>query len=770
MRKKDLPIQVVRWVLFVCAAILPVIVLPWTSLFLEINKQALLVITAAVSLAGILLSAVINGKMRVRHTLLDWGVGAMVLASLITAITGISFDRSFFGLPNSLNASLVSIISLGILYFAVVQVFEDKGRAFRKVLLASTTLAILFGLLQLLAVYVFSASIAHSRVFNTIGSPNTLGVLAAIMLPLFLCVRLAPKKFWFLDVSYVGFIASVAVLSLLNWWLLWVIAVAGMLVLVSGKNAAPSIGGNGRLQRFVIPMIVIIAAVVMTITGISVSSTKALLPVEIVPNYSLSFNIASNVISERALIGYGPEQFSIAFDRYGASQISNSTLSDATFYDSASEAITMIVEGGLIGLIALLSLVVVVGVALFRLVKASDAADEITGTTAALVAVGVALFLYPFNITITFILFALVALTGLSMVRSEGRVFDVHENPWFSLSSSLGFIAGVVLVLVGLYAVGMAYMADVAYTQGLNKTTPKESIERLTAAASRNEDSERVYIALSQSILGLLNQDISAKPDESDTARTTRIQNNMTAAIGIAKRATELAPKDASAWLNLAAVYQSMMGLLNGSDKLSEEALLKSMDLRPGDPGLPNKLGILYLTKADLYRQFMRSQGANIAKLQEEVDAALVKSEGAFKQATEISPNFGQAIYNLGSVYERQGKLSESIRQIERIIPANANNPNLIFELSLLYYRAGRKNDALAALQRVVSLEPQYANARWYLALLYEERRDVPNAIAQVEKILETNKDNQVVMDKLQLLRAGKTEFPPGRVTDKKPI
>ena len=166
----------------------------------------------------------------------------------------------------------------------------------------------------------------------------------------------------------------------------------------------------------------------------------------------------------------------------------------------------------------------------------------------------------------------------------------------------------------------------------------------------------------------------------------------------------------------------------------------------------------------------MRSPGANVARFQEESDAALVKAEEGFKKAIEISPNFGQAIYNLGSVYERQGKLNESIRQVERIIPANANNPNLIFEIALLYYRAGRKSDALAALQRTVTLEPQYANARWYLALLYEEKRDIPNAIAQVEKILETNKDSQVVIDKLASLKAGKIEFPPGKVIDQKPL
>lgn len=760
----------VRWTLLICAALVPIIVLPWTSLLLEINKQAVLVVAAAISLAGILLSAVINGKVRIRHTLLDWGIGALVVASIITALAGVSFDRSVFGLPNALSASMLSIVSLGIIYFAAVQVFEDRGRMFRKVLMTSTILAILFGFLQLFAVYVFSSTVAHSRVFNTVGSPNALGILAAVMLPLFLYVRLAPKRLRFLDASYLGFIVSLAVLVALNWWPLWVVAVVGMLVLVAGRNSAPSIEGNGRVQRFVMPMVVIIAGVVMTITGVSVSSVKSQLPVEIVPNYGLSLDIAGKVIGERSLIGYGPEQFSVTFDRYGASQIADTTLSDATFFESTSEAITMVAEGGILGLAALVSLLAVVIIVLVKLIRAWDAGDEVSATTAALMAGCVALFLYPFNITLAFVMFALIALTGLSLSGNKEKIFGVEENSWFSLISSFVFVVGVILVLVGVYTAGTSYASDVAYAQGFKRSTPRESVDRFTAGINRNGDSERIYVALSQSLLGLLRQDVSAKPDPADESRNTRIQNNITSVIGIARRATELTPRDASSWLNLATVYQALVGLVDGSDKLAEESLLKSIELRPGDPGLPNRLGTMYLTKADLSRQFMRSPGANVARFQEETDAALVKAEEAFKQAIDISPNFGQAIYNLGSVYERQGKLNESIRQIERIIPANANNPNLIFEIALLYYRAGRKNDALAALQRTVGLEPQYANARWYLALLYEERRDVPNAIIQVEKILETNKDNQVVIDKLNSLKAGKIEFPPGRVIDKKPL
>ena len=90
----------------------------------------------------------------------------------------------------------------------------------------------------------------------------------------------------------------------------------------------------------------------------------------------------------------------------------------------------------------------------------------------------------------------------------------------------------------------------------------------------------------------------------------------------------------------------------------------------------------------------------------------------------------------------------------------------------MLYYRAGRKKDALSQLQRAIVLAPDYANARWYLALIYEERGDLTSAVDNLEKILnvEINKDNPVVIKKLEELRSGQRKIPPQNVLDQQPV
>ena len=143
-----------------------------------------------------------------------------------------------------------------------------------------------------------------------------------------------------------------------------------------------------------------------------------------------------------------------------------------------------------------------------------------------------------------------------------------------------------------------------------------------------------------------------------------------------------------------------------------------------------------------------------------------------YKKALDISSDFGLAIYNLGIVYDREGKLADAIKQLEKIAPYNTNQAGLMFELGLLYYRNGQKDKALDQLQKTVAIAPDYANARWYLALIFEERKDYDSAISQLDQILatEANKGNEIVKTKLDELNKGKASIPPQKVIDQKPL
>ena len=138
-------------------------------------------------------------------------------------------------------------------------------------------------------------------------------------------------------------------------------------------------------------------------------------------------------------------------------------------------------------------------------------------------------------------------------------------------------------------------------------------------------------------------------------------------------------------------------------------------------------------------------------------------------RATEISPNFGKAIFNLAGTYDRQNQVPQAIAQIEQLVPFNSNNAGLAFQLGLLYYRNDQKPQAKQQLERAVTLLPNYANALWYLSLVEEEAGDIPAAIKRLELILASNPENAEVQSRLEALRRGETTIR-GDVLDQEPL
>ena len=753
-------IKVSRWLLIAGVFILPLFFLPWTTSVLEFNKQMLSVILAGVSLILWLLHVVISGQLSWRTNPLDKGVAAFLLAVSLSTIFSLARFKSLFGLTGSLSDALVTVIALSVFYFGIVNVFDDKGSKVRAVLGYSLFAVLLYGVLNMFGVYLVRFPFAMSKAFNTVGSLNSLGMVAAIALPLF--YKAKPASFG-KHIHTAGIFLAMTVLVVLNWWVLWAVAIVGMATMI----ALDSLNNPGfKISKFLLPMTIIVLGVFLMVVNFSFDFLKKDFPVEVAPSFNLSANIAGSVLKKNAAFGYGPENFSLAFDRYGAAALSNTTLSSAKFFDSTSQVLNWAVDGGLVVLAAFAFLLWLLAGGVFKK-RLTEGDIGIISGVAALIA---GMFLYPFNLTLMFVAYVAIGLMAVSLWGDEKKLFNVEERASTSLISSLGFIGGLILVLVGSYFGAALYVSDVKYARALASKDINQANNLLGEAINWNGQDDRYYRASSQVALSLLSTELNKKDNSTD--KTAKIQNYLASAINLAKRAAEVAPRESNNWSNLGDVYQSLTGLIEGVDKLAEDSYLKASELRPGDASFYNKIGSMYLAKSDLARQLSAGGGANAAKFQQEIIPDLNKAEENFKKAIELSDSFGLAIYNLGTVYDRMGKVREAIGQLEKIAPYNSNQPTLAFELGLLYYRDNQKDKAFSQLQRAVLLSPNFANARWYLALLYEERLDIPSAIGQLQKILsaDANKDNQTVLTKLDELQRGKKTIPPKKVLDQKPI
>ena len=761
-----------KWALYVGVFLLPLFFLPWTTTVLDMNKQMLLIGVASVGLVSWLLGVVSSGYLAWRNNPVDKGLLAILGVFIVTTVFSMDRFKSIFGFNGGFSNALLSIVALTILYFLVVNNSEDRGKTLRSLAGLSLIVAMLYGLLQMLGVHVLGFSFANSKAFNTVGSINSLGILAAIALPMFSKSNIDLKWLKNIHLEKIGVVLALILLIILNWWVLWTVAIAGMVAMIVFENLS---GGRFKINKLLLPMTVVVLGVFMMVVNLNLSAFKKNLPVEVAPSFMLSKDVAVSVLKEKLIFGYGPENYSVAFDKYGAGRLANTTLSDARFFDATSEAMTLVIHGGVV-MVAGLALLLVSLLLMFWRFQSYVAGNsdreslkEDIGTLASFAAILVAMFLYPFNLTTMFLFYVFMGLSVLVIYGNSKREFNIEERTSLSLGSSLGFISGLILVLVGVYFGTTIYISDAKYAQALAEGDKNASAGLLVEAINWNNQDDRYYRSASQKALELLASEVSQK---ASPERDARIQNYVTTSISLAKRATEIGPLEALNWANLGFIYQNLLAIVDGVDKLSEEAYLKAAMLRPGDPVFTYRVGMLYLAKFDMYTQLVAARRVNPNAVLKDAQASLKKAEGYLKKTTELSTNFGLAIYNLGVVYEREGEVAEAIEQLEKVVPANSNQPGLAFELGLLYYRAGRKDDALAALQRAVVLAPDYANARWYLALILEERGDLDGAIEQLERILsvDVNKGNKIVLDELARVRAGKPTIPPAKVLDQEPI
>lgn len=781
--------RIVRIVAYAAILAVPLLYLPFTSSVVELNKQLALIVLAGVAFVVWLLGVVVSGTMTVRFSPVDKGILALAAASGITTLTSLTPGKSLLGINISLSDAFVSVAALAVLYWVIVNVFHDRGRLARRLLILGGSAALILGVMQMLTVYVLPGSFTHSRAFNTVGSLNALGVLAAVLVPLF---AKSTSRLWGrygVALGWIGVAVSLFVLTILNWWVLWGIALAGMLAMIgfdsiNSVQMSADYGDSRRtrfaLSRFIVPMAVIVLGAFLLLVKFDLSSVKGQFPVEIAPSHALSWSIAKGVIGQDLLFGYGPENFSLAFDRFGAGQLANTRLSSLRFFDATSQFWTSLAHGGAIAMLGLTvliwSLVQVItrlGGALSARLGAKDGGSEAmesSGVLSSTVAMTVALFLYPFNMALLGVWFVLLALSALVVSGDRSLSVDIEQRPAFSLVASLGFIIGLILVLATVYFSSVSYLADVAYSRASTRQSPAQALEDIARALSLDNRDDRYYRDASRLTQQVLRQELG-RPAAEDPQRPARIQNLIASSVQLAQRATQVQPQEAMNWSNLAGVYQALTGLVDDVERLAEEAYAKAGDLRPGDPQFDNSVGSMWLARADLIRQVGASAtGESRTRLAQQRVESLDRAEAAFTRALEQSPTFGSAIYSRAAVYDRQGKVKEAIRDIEVIVPANADNPTLIFELGILYLRDGRNDDAFAAMQRAVFLSPQYANARWYLSLLFEERGDVDSALAQLREIQKSNPDNQVLAAKINQLVVGQQVIPPEEVIDQEPL
>ena len=213
-------------------------------------------------------------------------------------------------------------------------------------------------------------------------------------------------------------------------------------------------------------------------------------------------------------------------------------------------------------------------------------------------------------------------------------------------------------------------------------------------------------------------------------------------------------------------VYQSISSFTRGADDFALSNYEEALKREPNNPEFYDEMGKIYIMRSDAYATLLSSKDATQrADAQASSKAELDKAAEELNQAIQAKSDYAPAHYDLGILYEREGRIKDAITKLEQVLQVDNKDVGVAFQLGILYYRDGDKDKALNMFEQIVAIDPTYANARWFLAALYEENGRYDDAIAQVQQVLKTNPGNQTVTDRLQQLLKERASNPKAATT-----
>ncbi|MFH2063555.1 MAG: tetratricopeptide repeat protein [bacterium] len=774
--------SVTRWSVLVMAFLIPILVLPWTMEAADFNKQMLLFFGVSIATLAWIGKMLAERRFEYRRSVVNVAVLAFLVLYSLSTWLSVNPYLSLTGNFGQGRDGLMTVIALALLYFVMVNSIQTESNL-RRVLMSVVMgglLAVLFGLLQGLGVFILPFDFAGSASFNTVGTSSALGILAAFLV--LLCSGMLlyghgrPQKpgIWALlgkALLVLTGIVSLWLVAAIDFWPITVAMLVTSLLLIG--YSFMHAGSLRGMRGIALPAASVVVALLVLFFNWSL---LVRFPAEVMPSNRMSLNIAGQTLREYPFFGSGPGTYIFDYAKHRSVEINNTSFWSVRFDRASSNFLSMLPSIGLLGTLTWLALVLLLlGSAARTLLKADESTWHVLiGVFSAWFLLSLSKFLYSSSFTLEFLFWVMVALLVV-VHRHDFYSVRFEKSPRASMLVSFAFILGLVFVLSGAFVQVQRYYGEVAFRQASEASRALDydrAIDRLETAISLNKYNDVYQRNLALNLIAKTEKLVAEPPvmvrqsGESEDAfkarRATAQQDHAKLTASLAaegvqagRKATELGPSNVANWSVLGSIYRKLIGYTEGADSWALASYTRAAELEPANPVLPTEMGKMYLLQADLIRNQASSAGeAADEETEGRISDLLSKAVESFELGIKLKPDYGPAHYNLALTLERQNKLKEAISRMEMVAKDNPQDVGVGFQLALLYYRNEQKELALNIMEAVVRLSPNFANARWYLAVMYEDMGQIDKAIAEIEKVKAMNPGNQQVEKKLSDLRS----------------
>lgn len=278
----------------------------------------------------------------------------------------------------------------------------------------------------------------------------------------------------------------------------------------------------------------------------------------------------------------------------------------------------------------------------------------------------------------------------------------------------------------------------------------------------------QTYVASnrSQQAIEKLNSLVGKKPSAPALMQLAEIHQRLKQ-FGEARDAYEkllkISPNFGPALNNLAVLYSDNLGQLDTAAEMAR----KAKEAMPNEPHLADTLGWILFKKGD-YRNALRTLQEAASKLNNpEIDYHVgmahymlgedAPARTALQKAADASAEFPgkEDARSRLAVLAIDAKTADSsaATKLENYLRATPNDPAALFRLGTVQEKGGRVDDAIKTYQKIITDNPMFGPATRQLALLYGERSsDDPKAYEVATKARETYPNDPDVAKTLGIL------------------
>ncbi len=654
--------------LLLVIVLLPVFVLPFTRIPVEISKGLLLVIGLAVSIIFWTVARFSDGKISLPKSPIILSGLFIVVSVFLSAFFSSASQVSFFGTMFDMG-TFWFIFSAFLLMFISSVVIRDskKARTVFVGVVLSSAVVLIFQAVHMFFPQALSLGILGSKTDNILGSWNSFGIFAGLFSIMSVLVleflslsRVTKIILWSLTVLALFMVASV------NFLLIWKLLGIFALIIFVYKISFSSTLSEQEKEKTNFPVASFIVVMVSLLFFMSSQFIGSLLPnklglsnIEVRPSFASTMLVTGKALSTNPILGVGPNRFSEVWSKYKPKDINNSIFWDTPFESGSGLLPTFASTTGYLGILAWLTffvLFLMLGVkTLFSSIK-KGVHLEMTGFFLAALYLFVVSFLYPSGpvIFLLALAFSGIFIGVSSVVHHEDITLTFSEDPRKSFFS----ILLMVVLMITTAAMSFKYIERFASVSYFNQTLSAQSFETAEASIRKavslytNDLYLRTY---AQVYLLKLNSIVSKGSDLSETDKAD-LKTSFDQSIFAGTDAERYNPSNYLNLQMLGSLYQTFGGVgVTGAFDKAIESYQKASILNPNNPGI--KLSIARTYMAD-------------GKNKEAKDFA--------KQALELKPDLIDTLITLSQIAKIDGENSIAVSYAEQALSLAPANKDLI--------------------------------------------------------------------------------------------